>query len=127
MTDIHALLARAAELDSAATDGPWHKTQEGLSHPNGYEVNGPDGSGDYVTADCCGYQGSVEKSANADLIAEYRTLAPAMARALEAVLELLDEMQKFRNETVENYDVAEWHVAQRIRTAITEHLGAEDA
>lgn len=50
-----------------------------------------------------------------------------LARALEAVLEMLDEMQKFRGEVVENYDVAEWHVAQRIRTAITEHLGVEDA
>lgn len=40
MTDIHALLARVAELDSAATDGPWEVDPEFVSD-NGLRYRSP--------------------------------------------------------------------------------------
>lgn len=82
---IRTLLARVKELDEKATSAPWEKIQGHLSHPEGYDVAGKDGVG--VIQECCGYTGSIAEPADADLITEYRTLAPQLARALEAVLE----------------------------------------
>ena len=72
-------LARLAE---AATPGPWEATQEGLTHPDGWEIDAPDGP---VVSECCGYRGSVGKTADAEFIAAAN---PA------TILRLIEELRK---------------------------------
>lgn len=104
MTDIHALLARVAELDSAATDGPWEVDPEFVSD-NGLRYRSPrvyvEGWSGYPVNDACEI---ILPATNEDatLSAEYRTAAPAMARALQAVLEV-HERKQFEDEPSESY------------------------
>lgn len=71
-------LQRVLDLDAQATEGPWDSTTEiGLVHED--TLWSPVGS---TQADV------PEATADAELIAYYRTAAPAMAKAIRAVLDL---------------------------------------
>lgn len=80
MTDIEEVLARVHELDQAATVGPWE-----------FQYRGPqDQNGDYGASLLFGGTGEGLARGlpdpDGELIIEYRTLAPRMAKALQAVL-----------------------------------------
>lgn len=95
---IRTVLARVKELDGNASSGPWKKTQEWLSHPRGFDIIAPGGV--TVADECCGYRGSIHTAEDADLITEYRTAAPRLALALEAVLEVHRAVEIEPSETI---------------------------
>src|SRR5690625_2211425 len=70
----------------AATPGPWEATQEGLTHPDGWEIDAPDGP--VVVNECCGYRGSVGKTADAEFIAAAN---PA------TILRLIEDLRRTRS------------------------------
>lgn len=79
------VLERVKELDKKSTEGPWV-----------LGVNDSDGNRKILSLchDCwppCQYEGvrvATSVEADSELISEYRTTAPQLARALEAVLEV---------------------------------------
>lgn len=86
MTDpIRTLLKRVLQLHTMA-GGPWTAEVKPESHYYDIPISGP--SGRYIArSPDDGVRAGFEIH-DAQLIAEYRTIAPAMARALEAVLEV---------------------------------------
>lgn len=83
MTDqIRTLLARVKELDEKATGGTWEAySMPGFREQSPYvAVAADDREYKLINLDGAFYDGL--------LIAEYRSAAPALARALEAVLEV---------------------------------------
>lgn len=80
-------IARVLELDAAATPKPWETAGQG-----GLTM---DGLRNWYDVDCRVQPWVIvkrirrERKADADLIAEYRTLAPILARKLERAMEVL--------------------------------------
>lgn len=134
MTDpIRALLGRVKELDEKATDGPWE------AHVERYQGGESDYYGahipnvaDKVTTEYEGDYPPFWEDADAELTAQYRTIAPQLARALEAVLEVHYEEDGLNAHQVcahrycidDAGDQCRWP-CMTVR-AITEHLGVKD-
>lgn len=83
MTDPKAILDRVEKLDKAATPGPWNS----IDVDHGWTVGKDSQLGADYVADVHAMheervRGDETSSANADLISEYRTLAPKLALAL---------------------------------------------
>ena len=80
--DVTAMLARVRELDEAATPGPWVVRQRDWQEGPRYEVRaGHDSSAYPITGSLV----SDRERQDSVLIAESRTLLPAIAAELEAV------------------------------------------
>lgn len=118
---IRALLAQVKELDEKATGGPWDfQPWSEYALPSGDHAESillsnasPDGEVIRGLLDDDGY-----------LVSEYRTLAPQLARALEAVLEQADAMDAIAAEPVSGDVKSAMHLCARsVRNAIAEHLG----
>lgn len=89
------LIARVEELDKAATSGPWINDCRAAQFGAGYTF----GHDSAMVADRCpncegvrirGVGGNLPQEQNAALIAEYRTLAPALAADLGSLLAFID-------------------------------------
>lgn len=119
---IRTLLKRVLQLHTMA-GGPWIAEVTPESDYRDIPIIGP--SGRYIArSPDDGVRAGFEIH-DAQLIAEYRTAAPKLACALEAVLEVESE------DLPTGHDGDEWYRAgwldafHNIRTAITEHLGGE--
>lgn len=77
MTDPKAILDRVEELDKSATPGPWTADKATVYFPRV--------SGGFDIRHC------PSADANVDAIAEYRTLAPKLARALRIAVDALEK------------------------------------
>lgn len=120
MTSIHALLARVAELDSAATRGPWRSVVDG----DGFRLVYRSGGIELVAE---APPSNRNREEDAALAAEYRTAAPAMARVLQAVLETCETIAlppKRADPTGEISDAIE-AVTDAIKHTITRALEVE--
>lgn len=71
------------QLLADATPGPWEVTQDGLTHPEGWDVIGP--AGQTVAIDPEGYTGSIGGTADARLIAAAPTHLADLITALEQI------------------------------------------
>lgn len=99
MTDIEEVLARVHELDQAATYGPWEASQDSHEH-----LAGCPPTMEWLVGTHDGYEqiidwGNHGTRADAELIAEYRTLAPRMAKALQTVLTCAQDMLDDHSDT----------------------------
>lgn len=97
-------------LADGATEGPWRTTQEGLTHPSGWDIASPRGP---VASECCGYTGSVSDRPDAEFIAAARTIVPAAVKALRDVLDELDEWERAGHLSIEMV-----HIRRAIEAAI---------
>ncbi len=114
MSEPSEVIQRVRELDKAATDGPW----EWLTHPGDKEQPAHHflAVGDKEIALTAEYRDGMDLN----LMGQYRTIAPRLANALEAVLAL----EPSDGETLldQGYDLA----LDAIRQAIKDSLdGAE--
>ncbi|WBL18501.1 hypothetical protein [Citricoccus sp. NR2] len=142
MTDpIRTLLARVKELDEKATDGPWVMDPESVSD-NGLHYRPArvyaEGWTGYPVNDACEISLPTNNE-DADLIAEYRHLAPQLARALEAVLEVCGHWEEWGHAAMSEAEGLPEDMAVRmqvdagrlinhaavLRMAITMRLGGE--
>lgn len=93
-----AELAAIRERAEQATPGPWRKTQDRLTHPEGWEIESDEW---LVAAECCGYTGSIDRETDAVFIAAAREDVPALLDHVDAL--------RTRIETYDGLGVTELH------------------
>jgi hypothetical protein len=83
MTDINKAIERVIELDEKATPGPWRS-----------RILGGSGEHDFLTEEKL----NIYKATDLEMLAEYRTLCPRLARALKIAMEQLNNLKHRHDE-----------------------------
>lgn len=101
---LRALCARVLELDAAARSGPWTGDATLPPGEDKYPIWAAPVRrfpGERTEQPCVG---DVYLAAERDLIAEYRTAAPTLARALSEALDKTDGMKSWIDAAVDDYE-----------------------